>query len=143
MNSITPADVELCLSRDGGRVDVSGRIRTSAELSCSRCLSGFPVELDRHVEVFYLPRPDSFDDELRLEDSSLALAYYRDGQLPIGELVREQVLLALPMKPLCSETCGGLCPQCGLNLNIERCACSTMTTDPRLAPLLEIRERMS
>ena len=70
-----------------------------------------------------------------VEEDDLTTAFYRDGVLDIGDLLREQFQLALPMKPLCSEACRGLCPQCGANLNRTECGCAPAWEDPRLAPL--------
>ena len=63
------------------------------------------------------------------------MSYYRDDQIDLNELVREQFYLALPMKPLCREDCRGLCPQCGVNWNTGTCECGSGWEDPRLAPL--------
>jgi uncharacterized protein len=65
----------------------------------------------------------------------LTTAYYVDDQIDLGQLMSEQFHLVLPMKPLCRETCRGLCPQCGTNLNAGSCECRTTWEDPRLAPL--------
>ena len=70
-----------------------------------------------------------------IHDEDLTTAYYRDGSLDIGELLREQFQLALPMKPLCSEECRGLCLECGANLNRVECNHAPRWEDPRLAPL--------
>ena len=63
-----------------------------------------------------------------------------DVQIDLGHLVMEQLHLALPMKPLCSETCKGLCPQCGTNLNTGSCNCDPRWEDPRLAALKALKE---
>jgi uncharacterized protein len=65
----------------------------------------------------------------------LTTAYYSDDQIDLGQLVMEQLQLALPMKPLCDVACKGLCPQCGTNLNTGACNCSEKWEDPRLAAL--------
>jgi uncharacterized protein len=74
-------------------------------------------------------------EEQEIEDDDLDTAYYRDGVIDLAELVREQLYLALPMKPLCQEACRGLCSECGTNLNSGACACTHDWEDPRLAPL--------
>ena len=80
-------------------------------------------------------------DEREIEDDDLTTAYYSDGLLDIGELLREQFQLALPMKPLCSDACRGLCAQCGANLNRTECECAPAWEDPRLAPLKSLLNR--
>ena len=68
-------------------------------------------------------------------DDDLETSYYRDDQIDLNELLREQFYLALPMKPLCREDCQGLCPVCGINRNTATCGCELSWEDPRLAPL--------
>ena len=75
------------------------------------------------------------------ESTNLTVAYYSDGHLDIGALLREQFQLALPMKPLCSAACRGLCVQCGTNLNRTECECAPAWEDPRLAPLKSLLNR--
>jgi uncharacterized protein len=79
------------------------------------------------------------DDERALAEEDLETSYYRDDQIDLDELLREQFYLALPMKPLCLEECRGLCPQCGTNLNAGACACDTAWRDPRLEALRDIK----
>ena len=68
-------------------------------------------------------------------EDDLDTSVYRDDQIDVNEVLREQFYLALPMKPLCREACAGLCPQCGTNRNSGTCSCETQSGDPRLAPL--------
>ena len=63
------------------------------------------------------------DEESEVEDDDVAITFYRDDQIDLNELLREQFYLALPMKPLCSEDCQGICPQCGTNRNTAPCDC--------------------
>ena len=72
----------------------------------------------------------SAEDEREVEDEDLETSYYRDDQIDLNELLREQFYLALPMKPLCREDCTGLCPQCGTNLNTGRVHCAPEWEDP-------------
>jgi uncharacterized protein len=75
------------------------------------------------------------EGEREIEEDDLATAYFRDDLIDLGQLMREQFVLALPMKPLCLETCKGLCPQCGVNLNQVTCMCTRRWEDPRLSGL--------
>jgi uncharacterized protein len=69
------------------------------------------------------------------------VTFYRDEQIDLNELLREQFYLTLPMKPLCSEDCKGICPQCGTNRNTAPCDCSPQWEDPRLAGLKTLLEK--
>ena len=74
-----------------------------------------------------------------VEDDDLETSYYGDDQIDLSELMREQFYLVLPMKPLCTEDCKGLCAQCGTNLNTGTCDCAPVWEDPRLAALKAIK----
>ena len=78
---------------------------------------------------------DGSDPEREVGEQELDTAFYQDGVIDLRQLVREQIFLMLPMKPLCLESCAGLCPVCGTNLNTGSCECSPEWEDPRLAPL--------
>ena len=120
----------------GDRFRLVGRARTTLEVPCSRCLEPYRIPIDAAFDLSYVPQADNTGaGEHEIQDDDLSTAYYRGDAIDLGELLREQLYLALPMKPLCSEDCKGLCPQCGTNLNRETCDCSPTWEDPRLAGL--------
>jgi len=137
---VSPVHLALDVHKDGHRVRVKGRLQTVIELACSRCLEAFAIPVDAAVDLVYLPSEKGplRGDEHELHDGDFGTAYYDDGVIDLADLVREQVYLALPMKPLCQDACKGLCPHCGTNLNSGSCACTTTWEDPRLAPLRAI-----
>ena len=124
---------------------VSGRVTTRLELECGRCLEPFEMGLDQDLELFFLPHvADQVEeeDEVELSDHDMVVAYYRDNRLDLGEAVREQIVLGVPLKGLCREDCRGLCPGCGVNHNTADCACTfEEPEDPRLAPLRKLFEK--
>ncbi len=71
-------------------------------------------------------------------DDEADLAYYTGDEIDIADLVRESLILAEPLKSVCSETCRGLCPHCGINLNTAQCDCQGKLIDPRLAVLQKL-----
>ena len=90
-------------------------------------------------DLRYLPASAmATEDDRAIEEDDLETSYYRDDQIDLNELLREQFYLALPMKPLCLEDCRGLCSQCGTNLNAGACGCAVEWLDPRLTPLKAI-----
>ena len=104
--------------------------------ACSRCLEGFRVPVRAPFDLLFLPAAsEPASPEQEIEDDDLGTSYYRDGVIDLADVVREQLSLALPMKPLCQEGCRGLCPECGTNLNSGACDCAPRWEDPRLAPL--------
>ena len=133
------APVELSMDVEKAGSDTfkaAGTARTQLELECGRCLEPYLLPVDVSFDLRYVPAVEtSGEPEREIEEDDLATAFYRDGALDIIDLLREQFQLALPMKPLCTEACKGLCPQCGTNLNRARCTCNPRWEDPRLAAL--------
>ena len=81
------------------------------------------------------------EGELEVEEDDLTTAFYRNDEIDLEQLMREQFYLALPMKPLCGDLCKGLCPACGTNLNKGSCDCKRDWEDPRLAALKSFRSK--
>lgn len=121
---------------DEQSVHVSGHVQATLRLACGRCLEPFPWRLDQKLELFYLPhRPDQEqEDEVELTERDMVVAYYQGHSIDLGEMVREQFYLTVPMKRLCKEDCKGLCPKCGANRNREACGCPA-EVDERFSPL--------
>ncbi len=133
---VSPVELRLNLHKDKAKIRLTGTVKTAVEVDCSRCLDGFPVPIESAFDVQYLPAtaaPAEADREVT--DQELDTSFYQDGVIDLRQLVREQILLLLPMKPLCSDSCAGLCAVCGTNLNTGSCECSQEWEDPRLAPL--------
>jgi uncharacterized protein len=121
---------------------VSGTVKTTLEVECSRCVDPLEVPIDAAFDLRYMPQAaNTGEGEQEVGEDDLATAYYREGMLDILDLLREQFVLALPMKPLCTEDCRGLCPVCGTNLNKSQCDCAPTWEDPRLAPLKSLLTR--
>jgi len=135
------AHVFIRIFRFGKRVLVEGSVKISVTVTCSRCLKDAALPLDLTFREEYLPAEESGKGtEQELSDRDLDLGYYTDDELDITELVKEQVLLAVPMKPLCRDDCRGLCTHCGKDLNRGPCGCRKEEIDPRLAPLAKFKE---
>jgi uncharacterized protein len=81
------------------------------------------------------------DDEIELTESDTRTAFFTGAKLAVDEILREQVLLALPMKALCNVDCKGLCPTCGTNLNSTSCDCPKEQYSQHRDQLLELKRR--
>jgi uncharacterized protein len=138
-----PVELSMTVEKAGGDAfRVTGRARTRLELDCGRCLEPFESPLDAAFELRYVPQEQNTGEgEREIEEDDLTTAFYREGMLDVIDLLREQIQLALPMKPLCTEACRGLCPECGTNLNRTQCDCTPTWEDPRLAPLKGLLNR--
>lgn len=140
-------DLRMVIHKDQDRFRVVGTVATELELDCSRCLEPYKLPVDREFDLRFLPagaaepETDDDDEEIEVEDDDVSLTFYRDEQIDLNELLREQFYLALPMKPLCFEGCKGICPQCGTNRNTAPCDCSPQWEDPRMAGLKTLLKR--
>ena len=108
-------------------VHVRGRLSARLALQCGRCLEAFVLPVEQDLDLFYLRRraeaEGEEEDEVELADRDMVIAYYDGDELDLGEMVREQFFLTVPLKRLCREQCRGLCLTCGANHNNVRCEC--------------------
>jgi uncharacterized protein len=126
----------------GDRLLVKASVAGEATVECSRCLTPFSLPLEvAFEEEFVEGEPSDEADEQEFEvDEQRTVTYYSGDEIDLSEPLRENVLLELPMKPLCREDCRGLCTTCGTNLNEGECQCTEAThvVDPRLAALKDL-----
>ncbi len=121
-------------------IRLRGRLAAGLELQCARCLDPVKQDVAREFELLYRPLGvDAGRDEISVTDAEAEIGYYQGQGILLEDVLREQVLLALPLKVTCREDCKGLCPHCGRNLNQEQCSCAAQLEDPRWAALKEIR----
>ena len=132
-----PVKVEATLTNAGEGIIAEAHAEGVARLRCSRCLEEFalPVRTEFRVEFREALPGENIEDK---EDVVL----YSGDYVDMDEELRQHLILALPMKPLCNEACKGLCPGCGANLNESNCSCETRPIDPRLAGLEELQARL-
>jgi uncharacterized protein len=125
-------------------IRIQGRMATRLELSCARCLEPVMQDVKREFDLLYRPQgADAGRDEMSVTDAEAEISYYEGEGILLDDVVREQVLLAAPLKVTCREDCKGLCPHCGTNLNQEQCSCATAQEEPRWAALKEIRSKLA
>lgn len=130
-------------------VHFRGRLGARLRLHCGRCLEPYGHTLDEDLDLFFMPRgiepeADEEEQDVELSDRDMVVAYYAEDRIDLGEMVREQLHLAVPLRRLCREDCRGLCPSCGVNRNSASCQCQpTETVDERLAPLRKLFDKGS
>lgn len=94
---------------------------------CSRCLEEAIIPIDTDLTIMFIPsnqqRKYAEDEEVELTSDELDVEYYKGNKIDVDYLFRESVLLSIPYSPLCKESCKGLCPICGGNLNLQKCTC--------------------
>jgi uncharacterized protein len=113
------------LEKHGRDILVRGALKGRLQLACSRCLEEFSWPVDVDFDLLLVPSPGSMpgeDEELSTAD--LDVDYYSGETVDVEPIIREQIILTVPLKPLCAEDCKGICPSCGAVLNLEACACN-------------------
>jgi len=145
MLQVGPLTWAATAQRSGSEIRIAGSLQVPVELSCSRCLEPAGQEISWQFDLFFRQRDEltfEEDHEIELEERDTQTAFFTGTQLAIGDILREQVLLALPMKALCSVDCKGLCPTCGTNLNFNSCRCRGEQFSPHMEQLIEIKRRL-
>ena len=139
---ISGPEISGSVSRKGEQVRFRGRISAEVEARCDRCLGPVTVPVVTEFDETYIPAAlDATSSEAReLQAEDMNSSTYEGEEIDIDELVREQVLLALPARLLCREECKGLCPTCGADLNTQACACEQKEVDPRWAALAALKQ---
>jgi|Deesub1362A_J573_1020465.scaffolds.fasta_scaffold00275_38 uncharacterized protein len=127
------AKLILRVERISSEVFLKGNISTELELVCSRCLKEFISDISIPLDLTYRPIEEmTVEEKYELSHDELDTGFYKNDELDLYEISKEQVLLSIPMKPLCSTSCKGICPKCGADLNEKTCGCDLKQTDPRL-----------
>ena len=131
---------EVTLTRTNNSILAQGTLTASTEFTCSRCLRQFTCNLTLHIEEEYFPTIDIITG-LKLPPPEEAGSFTIDEHhvLDLTEAIRQYIVMAVPMKPLCKEECAGLCSICGKDLNLGACGCRQEEIDTRWAELLKLK----
>jgi uncharacterized protein len=117
-------------------IRVSGHVHTDMEIACDRCLEPAVFPIDTRFDLLYRPAaymPEA--EEVEVQEKETDIGFYQGEGLDLMDVLREQVLLALPMHRVCREECRGICPVCGQNRNTAECACREERLDDRWSGL--------
>ena len=147
LKCVAPVVGEITFSNTGRHIVVRGSFRTSLELECARCLRPYRTDLSLPIDealqiAGHLPDMPAEEEEEELQEEEKE-PLFEDDILDLTELLRQSVMVAVPIKPLCSEECKGLCPRCGKNLDEGPCGCppdEDATPFLALASLIEPEE---
>jgi uncharacterized protein len=124
-------------------IRLKGRFDGRFQVPCARCIE--PVEIPLTAEFDLIFRPAAADadpTERSITAPETEIGYYQGDSLALEDVLREQVLLSLPLKTLCKPDCKGLCPRCGVNRNSQPCSCDVGPSDPRWEALAGLRGRI-
>ena len=147
MRQVTPLRTEgvaELLNNTLGEVRIKGKLEVGLEMDCDRCLDPVQFPLATDFDLFYRPAPATgmASHEVELDDGESQIGFYEGSGIELGEILREHILLSIPMHMVCSEACQGICPVCGVNRNTGECHCETKPADDRWSALRELRETL-
>jgi DUF177 domain-containing protein len=133
---LSPISYSLSVVKEYDHIRVQGKVGTDVKLVCSRCLTEFTGPLSSTFTIFYTKSEEAQpQEEVELGEEDLISVTYSGDELDFSGEIAEQILLGLPFKPLCSEDCNGLCPNCGADLNTTTCNCSEKNVSMAFSPL--------
>lgn len=128
------------VKRAGNEVFVSGHVETRVQVECDRCLKPveLPVSADFALEYITGVEYES-SSAAALSEEEMSVSVFDGEAIDVDEIVKEQILLAVPARMLCREDCKGICPECGIDLNTGQCNCAAEEVDPRWAALQSLK----
>jgi uncharacterized protein len=130
------------LENSEGEIRVLGKYSVEMGAQCDRCLGRAKFPLDASFDLFYRPMTDiAREEEVEIDEGEAEIGFYEGDGIELEGILREQVVLALPMQRICSADCKGICPTCGKNRNETACDCRVDLTHDRWRALgnLEIK----
>lgn len=128
-----------------GEMRIHGKLTVKMEAPCDRCLEPAAVAIDREFDLTYAPAAAQRQagGEKEVEEAAVEVGFYEGSGLELNDVLREVVLLDLPMQTVCREDCKGICPSCGGNRNQQMCDCHAETVDDRWNQLKKFRVELS
>ena len=135
-----PAAVNGQIRLSGHDVVVNGHIDTRAQVDCDRCLKPVELPVSADFELEYITGSDYESSQVaELTEAEMSVSVFDGEAIDVDEIVKEQILLAVPTRMLCREDCKGICPECGMDKNTGECQCVTDSIDPRWAALKNLK----
>jgi len=141
---LTPVRVKGSTLQVQHMIEVSGTVEVRVRLTCSRCLNPFESKLHNAFTLDFTRAPLEAEaapgpKEAEMRPETVALVIFEGDEIDLREAVQEQVVLAFPQKPLCRESCKGLCPTCGFELNQGDCGCRPSAPNSGFAVLKNLK----
>lgn len=141
--SLQQVEVTCSLKRIRENVYLEGRLDTTVTLACSRCLEETTLPVTGRFNYTFSPAGGPRPEEMELSADDMDIVYYDDELIDLDPIIYEQIVMNIPIKVLCSDSCRGLCPTCGINLNRESCQCRDQRIDDRFAILKKLKVEKS
>jgi len=137
--SLQRIDAFLSIKRLQETVSIVGNIEAIVDAECCRCLEVTSHSLKSEFRYTLVPTADKDREELELGPEDSEFGYYQDDTVDLDQIIFEQIVLQIPIKVLCKDSCKGLCPHCGINLNMASCNCHADFVDERLTVLKKVK----
>ena len=135
-----PASISGKVRLSGHEVFVNGHVETRVQVECDRCLQQVELPVNSDFSLEYITGSDYESSEVaELTEAEMSVAVFDGKALDVDEIVKEQVVLAVPTRMLCREDCKGICPECGVDRNTGECSWVTNDIDPRWAALKNLK----
>ncbi|MBI3680073.1 MAG: DUF177 domain-containing protein [Acidobacteria bacterium] len=133
---LTAQGVAELLSHTLGEIRIRGHAQAVMVTECDRCLEPARCTIDSGFDLFYRPlETGPRQEEVAIDEGESEIGFYEGEGVALKDVLREFVLLDLPMQKVCQQDCKGICPVCGQNRNVAACHCGTGTADDRWAAL--------
>ena len=137
---IEAGEVSGRIRRAGREVELSGELSAKLEAACGRCLQPAVLPIKTEFAERFVPAiPWADEEQHELQREDLNIAVFDGEAIDLDQLVREELLLAVPVNVLCREDCKGLCPNCGVDRNLHECSCEDSEIDSRWQKLKELQ----
>ena len=137
---IEPASVKGRVRLSRNEVFVNGHIDARAQIECDRCLQPVDAPVSADFALEYITGSEYESTEVaELTEAEMSVSVFDGEAIDVAEIVKEQILLAVPTRMLCREDCKGICPECGIDKNTGDCQCVTDDIDPRWAALKNLK----
>jgi uncharacterized protein len=131
-----PINVDINAAKSGDEIIVQGQVSLVVEMECSRCLEIFETDINHKIQLVI--QLLDISEPQHSEDDDFVILPKTTGEFDLSDRIREAIMLELPLKPLCSDSCRGLCPMCGVNRNEAECECTPDKTDERWDSLKQL-----
>ena len=127
------------LSQSLSEIRIAGRLDVTLTAMCVRCLESTTLPVRKSFDLVYVPAGEPGGGEKEVDESAIEVGFYDGNGLELNDVLREVVLLALPMRLTCGDDCKGICPSCGQNRNQSACSCDNKVEDERWNGLRNLR----
>ena len=145
LRQATPLAVEgsaELLANTLGEIRIRGHVNVRMRSDCDRCLEPAEFPVDANFDLFYRPAARAeYEEEVEIDEGENEVAFYEGGGIELKDVLREYILLSMPMQRICREDCQGICPICGRNRNLVHCGCEATLVDDRWAALKKLQTK--